>query len=76
MLIRPEQELKGFSKISLKPGETKIVEIQLSARDFSYWSVEEKGWKASDGKFEIRVGSSSRDIRAKEEVKFISVKKK
>ncbi|MNP92701.1 Thermostable beta-glucosidase B [compost metagenome] len=76
VLLRPEQELKGFSKVSLKPGETKIVEIQLSARDFSYWSVEEKGWKASEGKFEIRVGSSSRDIRAKEEVKFVSVKKK
>lgn len=76
VLLRPEQELKGFSKVSLKPGETKIVEIQLSARDFSYWSVKEKGWKASDGKFEIRLGSSSRDIRAKEEVQFVSVKKK
>lgn len=76
VLLRPEQELKGFSKIFLKPGETKIVEIQLSARDFSYWSVEEKGWKASDGKFEIRIGSSSRDIRTKGEVSFISVKNK
>ncbi|AOW11379.1 glycoside hydrolase family 3 C-terminal domain-containing protein [Flavobacterium gilvum] len=75
VLLRPEQELKGFSKVTLKPGETKMVEIQLSARDFSYWSVEQKGWKASEGNFELRVGSSSRDIRAKGEVRFISSKK-
>lgn len=73
-VMRPEQELKGFSKITLQPGETKMVELKLNTRDFSYWSVEDKNWKAKDGDFEIRIGSSSRDIRSKKIVKLVSRK--
>lgn len=61
---RPEQELKGFSKVSLAPNETKVVEFHLNKRSFSYWSEKENNWKAKQGNFEIRAGSSSRDIRS------------
>jgi beta-glucosidase len=68
-VMRPEQELKGFARVVLAPGETKLARFTLTPRDFSYWSVEAKGWKADPGAYEIRLGSSSRDIRAKAEVR-------
>jgi beta-glucosidase len=64
-VIRPMQELKGFEKIELEPGETKTVEFRLTKRAFAFWSVEQKDWIAESGQFEIAVGASSRDIRLK-----------
>lgn len=63
-VLRPEKELKGFVKISLKPGETRAVEMTLNEKDFSYWDVKKKNWKLEPGNFVILVGSSSNDIRA------------
>jgi beta-glucosidase len=60
---RPAHELKGFSRVNLKPGETKTVQLKLNRAAFSYWSPEKKTWVAEPGKFEIEVGASSRDIR-------------
>lgn len=60
---RPIKELKAFDKIELKPGESKEVSFTLNKRDFSYYSKVYNRWLAESGKFEILVGSSSRDIR-------------
>ena len=60
---RPPQELKGFDKIELAPGESKQVTFTLSSRDFSYYSKRYDRWIAESGEFEILVGASSRDIR-------------
>ena len=62
-IARPEKELKGFAKVSLAPGETKTVQIALSERWNSYYSVEKHAWTPESGKFRMLVGSSSRDIR-------------
>lgn len=35
---RPNKELKGFSKVNLKPGESTVVSIELSPRDFAFWN--------------------------------------
>ncbi len=59
---RPVKELKGFSKIFLKPGETKRVNILLDRDAFSYYDVRKKSWVVKPGEFEFLVGSSSRDI--------------
>jgi len=56
---RPERELKGFTKIRLKPGETQHVSLNLDARAFSYWSVSAHKWMIDPGKFVIRVGDAS-----------------
>ncbi len=61
---RPEKELKGFTKISLEPGETKTIKMKLSGNDFSFWDVKKKEWKIEPGNFVIMVGSSSNDIRS------------
>jgi beta-glucosidase len=60
---RPEKELKGFAKVSLKPGETQVVTIPLGLRAFAYYSPKEHGWKAEAGDYVIQVGGSSRDLR-------------
>jgi beta-glucosidase len=56
---RPERELKGFKKVSLAPGESKNVTVELDARAFSYWDETTHGWKIDPGKFVVRVGNSS-----------------
>lgn len=61
-VARPEQELKGFRKLALDPGESRVVRIGLPWRAFAYWDPGSHGWKADTGRFEIRVGSSSRAI--------------
>lgn len=62
---RPAQELKGFAKVSLEPGQRASVDLTLDQRAFSFWSVAERRWKYEAGQAEIRIGFSSRDIRAR-----------
>ncbi|HKE59093.1 MAG TPA: fibronectin type III-like domain-contianing protein, partial [Pyrinomonadaceae bacterium] len=62
---RPVKELKGFSKVSLRPGETKHVSVVLNARSLSYYDVEAKQWRADPGSFDILVGRSSEQIELK-----------
>lgn len=60
---RPVKELKGFTKVFLKPGETKTVTIPLAGRSFAYYAPEKKAWIAEAGEYRVLVGASSRDIR-------------
>ncbi|AWM32411.1 glycoside hydrolase family 3 C-terminal domain-containing protein [Hymenobacter nivis] len=60
---RPEKELKSFEKVFLKPGETKTVTLALPAESFKYYDEGKKQWVLAPGKFDLLVGSSSRDIR-------------
>ncbi len=60
---RPEHELKGFSRVELKPGETKAVQLTLNRSALSYWNPATKDWQADAGTFDIQIGASSRDIR-------------
>lgn len=64
----PVKQLKGFEKISLRPGERKQVKIILTDRAFSKWSVEEGGFVRVPGNYVIHVGSSLEDIRLSAEV--------
>lgn len=56
---RPEEELKGFDKVTLAPGETKHVTVSLDSRAFAYYDTTAKGWKIDPGSFRIGVGDSS-----------------
>ncbi|MCX7987588.1 MAG: glycoside hydrolase family 3 C-terminal domain-containing protein [Bacteroidales bacterium] len=60
---RPLKELKAFARVSLNPGETKTVTLYLKERDFAYWDINANGWKVEPGKYQILLGSSSKDIR-------------
>jgi beta-glucosidase len=62
---RPPKELKGFAKIVLAAGETQTVTFTLDRTSLAFWDVVSHAWVAEAGKFEVLVGSSSRDIRAR-----------
>lgn len=59
---RPEKELKGFSKVFLKPGESKTVSIALDSRSFAYYSPDSVSWNVDPGKFKILVGTDSEKL--------------
>ena len=63
VVVRPERELKGYSKDLIKAGETKRVSVKLDKRSFAYYSVVYDDWTVESGAFEIHVGASSRDIK-------------
>jgi beta-glucosidase len=69
VLPRPDKELKGFQKISLKPGEQKIITIKLTEEAFKYYNDVRGKWTMDGGNYNIMVGSSSRDIRLNANVK-------
>ena len=63
------KELKGFRKVELAPGEEKVVEFTITLDDLKFYDETVHDWRAEPGKFNIFIGSSSTDIRAK--TKFI-----
>ena len=59
----PVKALRGFEKIEIGPGDSKVVELKLTRRDLSYWSVGQQNWvMPTEGNFTISVGASSRDL--------------
>ena len=61
-ISRPVKELKGFQKIRLEKGQSKIVSFRLSEKDLSYWNRDLK-FKADAGTFKVFVGGNSRDVQ-------------
>jgi beta-glucosidase len=68
---RPVQELRGFQRITLQPGEKKTVSIPLPAESLAYWDTDKQKFVVEEGKIEIMMGSSSADIRQKKAVEVV-----
>jgi beta-glucosidase len=62
-LTRPVKELKGFQKISLKPGESKEVTFTLTAEDLKFYNAELQ-YVAEPGGFQLFIGTNSRDLKS------------
>jgi len=62
------KELKGFTKVQLKPGETKTVNVALEREALSFYDDQDKNWVAESGVFVVQIGASSVDIRLRGEV--------
>ncbi|HAH23003.1 MAG TPA: beta-glucosidase [Prolixibacteraceae bacterium] len=60
---RPLQELKGFHRVHLKAGEQQTVAIDLPAQRLAYWDISKNDWQVERDSIEIRMGTSSKDIR-------------
>ncbi len=61
-LVQPPDQLKGFAKVALAPGQRRVVSIALGARSFSYWNVAGQRWRVAPGCDAVMVGSSSRSL--------------
>jgi len=64
-LVRPPKELKGFEKVNLRPGEKVTVSFELTERALSFYDPDQKDWVCEPGEFEVLIGSSSKDLRAR-----------
>lgn len=62
-IFRPAQELKAFARVPLAAGESRTVMLPLDDKAFRYWNTSTDGWEIEGGRYEVRVGASSADIR-------------
>lgn len=62
---RPHKELKGFCKVTLKPGESRDVSITLGCDALSFYDEKTGRWIAEPGRFEALVGTASDDLPLK-----------
>ncbi len=67
-VARPEKELCGFAKVTLKAGENKKVKIKVPYEDLSFYDVKNRKWKTEKGMIKISAGASSKDLRLSKKV--------
>jgi beta-glucosidase len=60
---RPQEELKAFRRVTLAAGAAERIELPLKASDLGYWDPEKNAFVVEPGALEVRIGSSSADIR-------------
>jgi beta-glucosidase len=61
---RPDKELKGFQRITLKANETRTVTIPVKAESLAFWDIKLKKFVVEKDKIQILIGSSSANIKA------------
>lgn len=61
-VARPNQELKGFQRVTLQPNETKTVTINLKAADLAFWDTRQSAFKVEPEKISLLLGSASNNI--------------
>ncbi|WP_207588358.1 glycoside hydrolase family 3 C-terminal domain-containing protein [Halomontanus rarus] len=62
---RPPKELAAFEPVELESGESTTVELTIDERALAVYDEDDADWVVEDGAFEVLVGRSSRDIRAR-----------
>ena len=58
----PPNQLQGFQKVALGPGQTRRVTFALDARSFGFWDTASASWRVAGGTYRINVGDSSRNL--------------
>ena len=62
---RPIRELRGFDKLSLAPGESAEVRIELPRRAFAYWDIERAGWVVAPGEYTVELAADASTVIAR-----------
>lgn len=70
-IFRPLKELKGFSKVFLKAGEKKTVEIPFDDKTFRYWNINTGKWEIEGGTYRIMVGANVEEIRLEDNLEIV-----
>ncbi len=65
---RPRRDLRGFRRVTLRPGETQTVEFPLAGPALAYWDPDAHRWVVENGPVVVELGASSADIRLKQEI--------
>jgi len=69
---RPIEELKGFKRIALEPGETKTITLPLKASALAYWNSAKGAFEVEPDQVNVMVGTSSADIKLQQAVSISS----
>lgn len=67
-VVRPLKELKGFQKIMVNPGESKLIQFMIERNMLSFYN-EDLQWIAEPGDFKLMIGAASDDIKLQTEIK-------
>ncbi|SDC89736.1 beta-glucosidase [Geodermatophilus telluris] len=65
---RPLRELRAFTKVTLEPGESREVALDLDRRAFAYWDVVESGWVVAPGQYAVQVCADAETVLLEETV--------
>lgn len=68
-VTRAAKELKAFKKVFLKAGESKTVTFEIPVNNLAYYNEANQAWEVESGGYSLLLGSSSRDIKGKIEIK-------
>ncbi len=63
--VQPKEQLQGFERISLNPGETKTVHFSIPVEQLSYWDTGKHEFVINQGTYDVMVGGASDDARQK-----------
>ena len=70
-VFRPRKELKGFTKVFLKAGESKTVTVKLDDKAFRYFNVKTDRWEIETADYEILVAASVSDVKLTQTVRIL-----
>ena len=61
---KPLKQLVGFTKVFLRPGESKTVSFTVPMRELKYWNSWKKCWEVESGEYDFWIGESSADTHS------------
>ena len=70
---RAREELKGFQRVSLQSQKKTTVKFTLKASDLAYWNTDKAAWEVEPDQVEVRIGSSSEDIKLRRSLRVNSL---
>lgn len=69
-VIRPFMELRGFKRVTLKPGEEKTVKFHLSTAQMGYYN-ENMDFVVEPGDLTVKVGTNAKDLPLQQKIKLV-----
>ena len=68
---RPIKDLRGYRRVSLKPGETRTVSFSVPVSSLAYWNERTHGWVVESAPVKLQVGASSADMRGEHTIQVV-----
>jgi beta-glucosidase len=59
----PPRQLRGYRKLRLRPGRSRVVRFRVRDRDLAHWSTKAGGWRPAPGSYDVYLGFSSRNLK-------------
>ena len=64
----PLKQLRGFSRVHIKKGNSADVTISVLKKELRYWDEKTRQFVTPEGKYVFLIGSSSEDIKLQETI--------